>query len=87
MVYGTNRNFVWVPVESLSRTATKINRLNKPWERMSDEKSMGLEQVKAADSTLGWNPWYGSDIPTFITERFIEASTQSSAKDAEILSA
>lgn len=35
-------------------------------------EGMTLDQVKAADPTLGWNTWYGSNEPPFTTERFIE---------------
>ena len=36
------------------------------------EQGMSLEQVKAADPTLGWNTWYGSDTLPFTTGRFVE---------------
>lgn len=38
------------------------------------DKGLTLEQVKAADPTLGWNNWYGSTTPPFTTERFIEVA-------------
>jgi hypothetical protein len=38
------------------------------------EQGMSLEEVKAADPSLGWNNWYGSDTPPFTTARFIETA-------------
>ena len=38
------------------------------------EQGMSLDEVKAADPSLGWNNWYGSDTPPFTTARFIEAA-------------
>ena len=38
------------------------------------EQGMSLEEVKAADPTLGWNNWYGSNTPPFTTARFIETA-------------
>ncbi len=38
------------------------------------DKGLTLEEVKAADPTLGWNNWYGSTTPPFTTERFIETA-------------
>ena len=37
-------------------------------------QGMSLAEVKAADPTLGWNTWYGSDTPPFTTARFIETA-------------
>ena len=37
------------------------------------EQGMSLEQVKAADPTLGWNTLYGSDTPPFTTARFVDS--------------
>ena len=38
------------------------------------DKGLTLEEVKAADPTLGWNNRYGSTTPPFTTERFIEVA-------------
>ncbi len=38
------------------------------------EQGMSLDEVRAADPSLGWNTWYGSDTPPFTTARFIETA-------------
>ena len=44
-------------------------------DRVADlvQRGMSFEQVAAADPTLGWNRWYGSDTPPYTTERFLLA--------------
>ena len=44
-------------------------------DRVADlvQRGMSFEQVVAADPTLGWNRWYGSDTPPYTTERFLLA--------------